>query len=117
MTPRVVEAIRRGLARKQQSEAWLAERVDSTRQAVGQILSLVTKRSELLVDMLRAVDEPAYLALDLSEIELALLDLSREFQDLSPEQCERLIEEFQRRVRGERALAGVGRTKDSSTDR
>ncbi len=107
VTERVVDAIRRGMARKGWTDAKLASEVGTTRQAVGQILSRISQRSEFLTDMLKAVGEPAYLVFDLSDMDVEMLALSKQLAALPVDLQREFIAEMKRRAAGELARVEI----------
>lgn len=111
VTDRALEAIERGLARKRWTDADLARELGTTRQAIGQIRSKKTQRSELLADILRAVDEPTYLALGLSDLDIELLELGKQIATLAPQDARALVDELKRRTEGELARAVLSRSR------
>jgi hypothetical protein len=109
---RAVDAIRRGQARKGWDDVQLAEAVGTSKQAIGQVLNFKTQLSELLADMLRAVGEPDYLAHDLPEDEIELLEaLRRAKKKLPREQADKLRRRFVRDIDGEIALSERDQTE------
>lgn len=108
ITPDAVEACWRGLTKKGWSQAELARRLNTDRQLVNNVLHQRSETSEILLDMLRILDEPVHLALVLSDTQKAVLERSAGLDELPQAARQRLLENFERAIAGEIALQKTG---------
>lgn len=71
---------------------------------MNNVLHQRSDTSDILVDMLRELGEPTYLALALSDAEKALLERAERMKELPPQTQARILDNLERSIAGEIAL-------------